>query len=927
VNTSTLVSLGLAVCLSAPAAFARDWFVRAGGDGDGSISKPFADPWQALDKAESGDVIHVAAGRYTGRLGAGMWEVPFDNLTLLGGYDADFKTRDPWKNVTELYWDPASKNRPKEVRLLSNKKGTVIDGFTIDQKDQCTYEDAQKTGRKEYPSCDGPIRLAVSGTVRNCVLVNPGFDGIVAGAGSVLENNLVINAVNWGININSTNDKSVPAALVKNNSILFTMAFKEPGKGAYNGSGLALKAPANVVNNLIAFSDSNGIYMTTPAATSTLENNLFFMNLFSNLKFFVDGKDLPIDDKDLDMLEEVGFKKVAGNAVKNPNLAVDPKWLDAVSKRSSASPGKLVMDDFNKARQLLGLPMIAKGGAPPSGVAPAMDLDKALKLIAPKDAGDAGARARSLPVSLSGATAAGPEKSYKRVEVSAWHQKPESLSGQAVEMIVAVSSVANVSGVPAPFKPDELAGVHLHDAKPDYPRIVGFFKKGSNANRSADAASGYWQGSGTPPKLYLARGTAWTMKTLPRAGLQVDSLEPYDAGQAGADASRPKGRDWFVRAGAQGGDGSKDKPFRDPWQALEKVQPGDFVHVAEGEYFGKLKTGRWKIAQNYISFLGGYDANFKERNPWKHPTRLFAPADYKGRRDGYVVEGAVLGEGDHQGAVVDGFVFDRATDNRYKPNGDLDYDNSEKLEHLWISKPGSAVRNNLFVNGAEGSIRTANGVTVENNIFLNHHTRTVVVQRGHGNAPFVFKNNTLAFSWDIRFGQGNGRNGHLLSIENGVSAVIDNNIFEFADNDAIKLMAAPGDVELTNNTFKNNLWSNVIRPQDNQAVDDKTFGSLKDFKFKKLAGNQVISAGLPIDQKWFDAYLNRTAYVPGKVTMDDWNQLREMIGQPVLATGGKGPEGFMPLYPWDQALKLFPRNPKVTAGARAKDLPLTFAQP
>ncbi|MCU0697990.1 MAG: hypothetical protein MUC96_15825 [Myxococcaceae bacterium] len=38
-------------------------------------------------------------------------------------------------------------------------------------------------------------------------------------------------------------------------------------------------------------------------------------------------------------------------------------------------------------------------------------------------------------------------------------------------------------------------------------------------------------------------------------------------------------------------------------------------------------------------------------------------------------------------------------------------------------------------------------------------------------------------------------------------------------------------------------------------------------------GNQVVSAGLPVDQAFFDAYLSRTASVLGKVTMDDWNQL------------------------------------------------------
>lgn len=912
-----VAALVLAVLSLAPEASARDWFVRAGSDGDGSQARPFADPWQALDQCQAGDVIHVAGGQYFGRLGAGMWEAPFDDVTLLGGYDAEFRSRDPWKHPTQLHWDQASKNRPKQERFSSTKKGTVLDGFTIDQRDQCKYETPQQQGRIEYPSCESAIRLALPGTVRNCVVVNPGFDGIVVPVGSTVENNLVVNAVNWGVVVNSTMDKQA-VAVVRNNTIAFTMAFKEPGQGAYNGSGLALKAPGQVTGNLIAFSDSNGIYMTAKPEQSTLEGNVFFMNLFSNLKFYLEGKDMPVDDKDMDLLEEVGFKKVAANVAKNPELPVDAAWLDHASKRTAASPGKLVMDDFNKARQALGLPMIAKGGAPPSGVAPAMDLDKALELLAPKSAGQAGARAKALPVSFSGGAVAGA-RAYQRVEASALVGKPESLGGQAVEVVVALSGVANVSGVPSPYKPDELAGVFLHEPAGSYGRLVGFYKKGSSAQRAADAASGYWQGSGTPPKLYLAKGTAVALKSLPKGGLYVESLEPYEAPSAGT-ASRPKGRDWFVRAGARGGDGTMDKPFRDPWQALEKVQAGDAVHIAEGEYVGKMMAGRWKVGAPYVSLLGGYDAQFKERNPWKRPTRLFAPADYKGRRDGYVIEGT----GDHTGAVIDGLVFDRATDNQYKPNGDLDYDNSEKLEHLWLSKPTCVVRNNVFLNGAEGGIRIGSGNTVENNIFLNHHTRTVVVQRGFGNAPFVFRNNTVAFAWDIRFGQGNGRNGHLLSIENGVNAIIDGNIFEFADNDAIRLMAAPGDVELTNNTFSHNLWSNLMRPQDNTTVDDKTFGALKDFKFKKLSGNQVVSAGLPIDQMWFDAYLNRTAYVPGKVTMDDWNQLRELIGQPVLATGGQGPAGFMPRYPWEKAVSLFPKNPKVTAGARAKDLPVVF---
>ena len=110
-----------AVSLLALPAQARDWFVREGASGgDGTQGKPFADPWQALDKCEANDAIHVTGGKYFGRSNVGTWAIPFDGVQLIGGYDKDFKERDPWKNLTQLLWDKKSKNWPKEERLMSN---------------------------------------------------------------------------------------------------------------------------------------------------------------------------------------------------------------------------------------------------------------------------------------------------------------------------------------------------------------------------------------------------------------------------------------------------------------------------------------------------------------------------------------------------------------------------------------------------------------------------------------------------------------------------------------------------------------------------------------------------------------------------------------------------------------------------------------
>src|SRR5690242_14022187 len=88
-----------------PAAAAADLFVAprpAGTTGDGTKANPFNDPWRALVAASSGDTIHVAEGTYFGRFDRSNWVVDRPNLTILGGYSADFAERNPWRRPTVL---------------------------------------------------------------------------------------------------------------------------------------------------------------------------------------------------------------------------------------------------------------------------------------------------------------------------------------------------------------------------------------------------------------------------------------------------------------------------------------------------------------------------------------------------------------------------------------------------------------------------------------------------------------------------------------------------------------------------------------------------------------------------------------------------------------------------------------------------------
>lgn len=914
----TPLLLSLILLCTMPDLVAQEWFVRAGStDGDGSKQKPFNDPWQALEKCQAGDTIHVAEGKYFGRLGVGMWEIPFDGVQLLGGYDANFTERNPWTHQTQLLWDKASKNRPNQARVLVKAKAAVVDGITIDMRDQNEYIDEQQSGRKDRHVEETAISLNHPGTVRNCVVVNACQECVVTPSGSTIENNLFLNAMIFAVKVNANLGDPKAVTGIKNNTILFTWDNKSPGKGAYRGSAIHLgqQVNADISGNILAHNDNAAIYTNGALDRTSITKNAFAMNLFANLLTGEGGTKAVVDDQTMELLEEVGLKAIDGNQVVAHQLPLDTAWLDLYSKRTASQQGKVVMDDWNKLRQLAGLPLMGTGYKVATGVAPPYALDKALQLVLERKATPAaGARVVPLPVAFKAAAAPVASKSYEKGEVQNWARSPDTVNGKALEMLVALGGGANIAGIPAGLKPDDHGGHKLYDSEGQGTFVVGFFKKGTNAERVINQDSGWYQGTGKPQRLHVVRGTAYTTTGYPKAGFVIDSIERYEpaAAATGADSKRPKGRDWFVKAGNMGGDGSKDKPFRDPFQVLEKCQSGDTIHVAEGEYHGKLKGGRWKIELPYIALLGGYDANFTERAPWAHPTRLLCPPDFKGTRGGITLEG----DGDHTGTIVDGFLFDKRTNNNYGPDKNLVDQETDHSPQLRLERPECVVRNCIFVNGGEDGIMVANGGLVENNLFMNHIGRAISIRSGHTTAPITVRNNTILFNWERagRFGAGRGYGGEGIVVESQVRANITGNIIQFSDNNAIRFNADPKDVRITDNVFAHNLWAIIYRTEN--IIDDATFGQLGDFGFAASSGNRLLVPGIPLDAAWFDLYCKRTAYVPGKVQMDDWNKLREILGEPMLATGGQAGSCRAPAYDWQKTLTMVPKNPECKAGAR-----------
>lgn len=913
----------LLLVLGPPPAHARDWFVREGSSGDGSQKSPFGDPWEALEKCEAGDHIHVARGKYYGRQESGTWKIPFANLELYGGYTADFKTRDPWENPTELTWKATSKNLPRGTARISggdDYSGFRLDGFVIDLKEQNSYAgDSLQPIWRPTPLLMEQPRIVIA----NNVILNTSWDALRIRRGVTVENNLIVNSINSGIQVldgtTLSNDDTTAPPVVRNNTIAFTWDYKTPGTGGQPGSAINVLGPATIEGNLLFHADNHGLYVAgVKPEKISVKDNTFFMNLFSNVKLANSAMGTVLADDDLESLDEVGFKTSSGNEVRDPKVRLDKAWMDKFSQRSGRQPGQVKMDEWNKYRQLLGLPLIATGGRAFEGLAPPWELKSALALLDAQ--GKAGAHRKALPVGPfnEGSVAVLPNRNYEKADLKRVATERGAWGGRAIEAVVAVGQPRGLMGQPEGVTPGGWEGTMLFDAS-GQENVWGYFKKGSSLARTIEQAKRL-SSRGDPQQLFVLKGVAYDVKAVPLVGVVIDSLSEQLLSPA-TELPRPQGRDWFVRQGAKNGDGSKERPFKDPYLALERVEAGDTIHVAAGDYNGKLKGAQFKIDMPFITLLGGYDANFTERDPWKNPTLLRFIRDEKNDYgQGSNLEGAL----DHTGAIVDGFVFDRRDYNKYASDGDLLRDNSNRNEAVWLSSRGATVRNCVFLNGAGLALRISSASVVENNIFINFLYQVVRVERGDDNSPALVRNNTILFAWNDKFGDGSTTQGYGLKFDTGARGIADNNILHFVDNHAIEVFGSPSDVSVTNNAFSFNLFSNFQTSPANRFIDDATMSQFSQAGLRASEGNQVVNAQLPIDAKWFEVYSNRTGTVPGKVTMDDWNQLRSIYGLTLIATGGSGPSGFAPRYDYKKALELFPRNPKVKAGARRLELPVEF---
>ena len=391
--------------------------------------------------------------------------------------------------------------------------------------------------------------------------------------------------------------------------------------------------------------------------------------------------------------------------------------------------------------------------------------------------------------------------------------------------------------------------------------------------------------------------------------------------------------------------GTKEAPLKNLWKALEKGAPGDVIHLAEGNYPGKMKCG-WVQMDKPMSVIGGYSADFSQRDPLKFKTML-QPTNDQNDKKGTAMALFLVNFKNKPFAgfkiVLDGLIFDDGFASSYhetkgKPEG---FDTGMWLEgpawnktrdkfpsanryslftQLGVGTAGDLeVKNCTFVNGSNygANINWFKGkVKMENNVFCNNRMIGVNVQSSNGK-PFEveweFEKNTVLFTWsrlndlaDMGFGVRNNT-GVKAEIKDNIIGLnvltgfdntkgnpkqkktkIDGNVFFLNRESDVQMTVSPNIAKVRVDGFEDLEGTDGI-----ESIEDNA--DLKDPKV--FAGR--------INAKYLNAFLSMKYSESTKLDEGKCNGLRSVLGLPLQGTITTQCDMYANRYPLEDALKLF----------------------
>ena len=241
-------------------------------------------------------------------------------------------------------------------------------------------------------------------------------------------------------------------------------------------------------------------------------------------------------------------------------------------------------------------------------------------------------------------------------------------------------------------------------------------------------------------------------------------------------------RDIFVSlaVGKNKNAGTKEAPYKNLWKALSVAKDGDVIHLAEGNYPGRMKCGWFKM-EKPVSIFGGYSADFTKRDPLTYKTMFQPKNENNDKKSGALgllhleFEKNPMKAPKGFNIVIDGLIFDDGFASSYhavkgKPEG---FDTGMWLEgpaknkaDKWSSanrysiysatasrgEGNITIRNCTFVNGSNYAVNLnwfKGKVAILNNVFCNNRMISVNVTCSNGREKLDWEcaNNTILFTW------------------------------------------------------------------------------------------------------------------------------------------------------------------------------------
>ena len=367
----------------------------------GTKEAPLKNLWHALQKAEDGDVIHLAEGIYPGNAKCNWFYID-KAVSIIGGYSKDFASRDPLKFRT--MFQPLNENNDKKgtglgiftiefTKRPAQPKGVnmVFDGLIFDDGQAQSYPPVKgkpegvETGMWLEPPAKGNTPFAsakrylvysatanrVEGdiTFKNCAFVNAGniamnlnwYKGKVK-----MENNVFCNSLMVGANVYSSNPQQGAVEWeFKKNTVLFTWSrtseLSDMGFGVRTTGNMKSELEDNIIglSVLTGWDNTKGNDKTKKIEA---KGNVFFLNRQSDAQVTKSPSvvKVKVDDFEDDLEGNYGIETASDNVgVSDPkalSACINAAYLKAFLTMKYSEKATLDAGQLNAWRQAVGLP-------------------------------------------------------------------------------------------------------------------------------------------------------------------------------------------------------------------------------------------------------------------------------------------------------------------------------------------------------------------------------------------------------------------------------------------------------------------------------------------------------------------------------------------------------------------------------------------